>query len=127
MLKVARRIAILAVLGWIGYVAVAAAWTYNATQDAVDKALLEAASRYRTPLRTGTFTETMLADVRERVAREAEQTGLAIDAKDVAVSASPVGLSASVRYSYPLITHGGTGILAIRLSLERSMGDGFPG
>lgn len=125
MLKVVRRFVILAVLGWVSYVGIAASWTYSATRDAVDKALFDAASRYRTPLRTGTFTETMLADVRESVAREAGRSGFPIDATDVAVSASAQGLSASIRYSYPLITHRGTGILAIPLSLERSNSEGF--
>jgi hypothetical protein len=127
MFKAARRIVILAVVGWIGYVGVAAAWTYSATRDAVDKALFEAASRYRTPLKTGTFTETMLTDVRESVARQAGQSGFPIDATDVAVSASVLGLSATVRYSYPLITRGGTGILAIPLSLERTTWAGVEG
>jgi hypothetical protein len=127
MLKVVRRFVILAVIGWVAYVVVAASWTYSAAGDAVDKALFDAASRYRTPLRTGTFTESMLADVRESVAREAGRSGFAVDATDVAVSASALGLSASIRYAYPLITHRGTGILAIPLSLERSKLEGFPG
>jgi hypothetical protein len=125
MVKFARRFMILAVFAWAGAVAAQAYWTYYATRDAVDRALLEAAAIYRTPLRSGTFTESMLAEVRERVARNAGQDRFPIHATDVDVSATAAGFAATVHYVLPLITHRGEGILAVPVSLRRSLGDGL--
>jgi hypothetical protein len=111
-----------AALGCVGYVAAQAGWTYYATRDAVDRALLEAAAIYEAPLRSGTFTEAMLAEVRDRVVRNAGRD-LPVQAADVAVSATVAGFSATVHYDLPLISHGGKDILAVPVSLRRSLGD----
>jgi hypothetical protein len=124
MIKFARKLMVVAVLGWVGYVAAQAGWTYYATRDAVDRALLEAAATYQAPLRSGTFTEEMLAKVRNRVVQSAGQ-GLPVQAADVAVSATVAGFSATVHYDLPLITHRGKDILAVPVSLHRSLGDGL--
>lgn len=123
MFKFARRLMVVVVIGWAGYVAAQSYWTYFATRDAVDRALLEAEAKYRTTLRSGAFTEAMLDEVRSVVVRVAERDGFPVEASDVAVSATAAGFSATVHYSLPLITHGGQQILAVPVSLERSPGN----
>ena len=122
MVKFAWRLMALVAFGWAAYVVAEAGWTYYATRDAVDTVLREATARYRTPLRTGTFTDSMLTEVRDWVARDAARSGVPVHARDVAVSATAAGISATVHYSYPVIRD----ILVVPLSVQRSLRGGFP-
>jgi hypothetical protein len=117
------RLTLVAAIGWAGYIAAHASWTYVATRDAIDSAVREAASRYRSPLTTGRFTDTMLAEVRDSVVQVAGQGGLPVQAGNVAVRASVTGISATVHYFYPVITLQGMDFVAVPLSF--SVGAGF--
>ena len=120
MVKFASRLMLVAAIAWTGYVATEAGWRHYATQDAVDAVLREAATQYRIPLATESFTDTMRADVCDRVARGAGRDGLLVQASDVAVSARAGAISATVHYSYPVIRLGGKDILVVPLSVQRS-------
>src|SRR5262249_38816942 len=111
MVKLAWRFSLVAVLVSAVYVTTAAGWSYYATREAVDTVLREAARRYRTPLATETFTDTMGADVRERVMRGAGREGFHVQERDVLVSARGGAISATVHYSYPVIRYGDKDIL----------------
>ena len=105
MITLARRLTILVALGWAGYVTVTGAWTYYATQDAIDRALADAAAVYRTPLRTGAFTLSMLDDVRDRIAQDAGRGDFPVRGASISVSATEQGF------------------LAVPVSLQRSLAD----
>jgi hypothetical protein len=120
MVKFALKLMVVGVIGWTGYIAAQACWTYYATQAAVDRALLEAAAVYRTPLSSRTFTEAMLADVRYRVERDAARDRFPVQAEDVGISATGTGFAVTIRYSLPLITHSGKDFLTVPVSLRRS-------
>jgi hypothetical protein len=120
--KSVRRLLIVVGLGWAGYIAAQAGVTYFATQDALDAAVREAATRYRRPLAAGVFTDTMLAEVRASVARVAERGGLPVQAGDVTVTANGSGISATVRCSYPVFKHQGTDLLVVPLSVSADAG-----
>jgi hypothetical protein len=121
MVKFARRLVTLIVLGWAVYVAAGASWTYYAPQDAIDAVLREAAARYRTSLRAGTVADTLLAEIRESVARNAGRGTFRRDARVVAVSATAAGISATVQYAVPVIKD----ILVVPLSVNRSLREGL--
>ena len=123
MLRLLRRLTLVAAISWAGYLAAHAGWTYFETRDAVHSAVRDAANRYRNPLATGQFTDTMLADVHHSVMLVAWRGGLPIQAGDVAMRAGFNGISATVQYFYPLITLQGKGFLAVPLSF--SVGAGF--
>ena len=44
-----------------------------------------------------------------------------IQESDVQVSASAVGITATVRWSYPIVTQGGQDFLVVPMSIHRSM------
>jgi hypothetical protein len=120
--KSVRRVLLVVGLGWAGYIAAQAGLTYFATRDAVDSAVREAATRYRRHLTAGVFTDTMLAEVRDSVARVAERGGLPVQARDVTVTANGSGIWATVHCAYPIFKHQGTDFLVVPLSVSADAG-----
>ena len=119
--SLARWIVVLGLLGWCGYTTAGAGWTYFATQEIVDKALLDAANRYRGAMSTATSTGALTGYVRNSIVLNARRDGLTVQESDVQVSASPVGISATVRWAYPIVTHGGQNLLVVPMSIQRSI------
>ena len=115
-----RWVVVLALLGWAGYTVAGAGWTYWAVQESVDKVLGEAFSRHRAALATGTQTDVMGRDVRGAIALNARRDGLSVQDGDIQVSANAAGISATVRWSYPVISFGGSDILVVPMSIQRS-------
>ena len=119
--SLARWIIVLGILAWAGYTLAGAGWSYLATQEVVDKVLLETTNRYRSALSTGTPTGTIANYVRSSIVAYARRDGLVIQEADIQVFASAVGISVAVRWSYPLVTQGGRDLLVIPMSIQRSI------
>jgi len=114
-----RWVIFIAVLGWVGYSVAGAGWSYFATQELVDKTLLEASTRYRASI-PGSQASTLATYVRNSIVTAARRDGLSIQAADVDVSTSPRVISATVRWSYPAISYQGVGLLVVPMSVKRS-------
>ncbi len=119
--SVARWIIVLGILGWCGYTTAGAGWSYFSTQEVVDKVLVEASNRYRSALNSEAATSGVTAYVRTAIVTIARRDGLPIQESDVHVSASSKGISATVRWSYPIITQGGQDLLVVPMSIQRSI------
>lgn len=120
--SLARWIIVLGVLGWCGYTTAGAGWSYFSTQEVVDKVLLEATNRYRSTLSTGVSAASVTTYVRSAIVANARRDGLPIQEADVQVSAGPMGIAATVRWSYPIIRQGGQDLLVVPMSVQRSIG-----
>ena len=119
--SVARWIIVLGALGWCGYTTAGAGWSYFSTQEVVDKVLLEATNRYRSSLNTDAAPTSVTTYVRSAIVANARRDGLPIQEADVQVWASPMGISATVRWTYPIISQGGQDLLVVPMSVQRSM------
>lgn len=119
--SLARWIVVLGILAWAGYTVAGAGWSYFATQEVVDKVLLETANRYRNSLSTGAPAGSLSSYVRNSIVTAARRDGLAIQDADIQVSASALGISATVRWSYPLVSQGGQDLIVIPMSVQRSI------
>ena len=119
--SVARWLIVLGILGWCGYTTAGAGWSYFSTQEIVDKVLVEASNRYRSALNSGSATSGVTSYVRNAIVSSARRDGMAIQESDVQVSASAVGITATVRWSYPIVTQGGQDLLVVPMSIHRSV------
>jgi hypothetical protein len=119
--SLARWVVVLAVLGWAGYVLTGAGWTYYATQELVDQVLREASNRYRSSITSGVDGDVVAAYVRNSIVLNARRDGLMVDEKDVSARSNAAGISASVRWSYAILSHGGADILVVPMSVQRSI------
>jgi hypothetical protein len=118
----ARWVIVLGVLAWAGYTVAAAGWNYLTTQEIVDKALREASGRHRAAFAIGSqiAVDALDTHVRNAILLDARHGGIPLDAEDVSVSANSAGISATVHWSFPVITYRGQNILVVPLSLQRS-------
>jgi hypothetical protein len=116
-------VVVLGVLSWIGYTVAAAGWSYLATQEMVDKILRDASARHRAAFATGNqaAVDALAEYVRAAILLGAARDGLRMDERDVTVSANSAGLSATVGWSYPIISYQSSDILVIPLSVQRSV------
>jgi hypothetical protein len=121
--RLVRWAVILGVLGWLAYTAIGASWSYVTTQLVIDNAFHDASAQHRAAFSTGTqfAIETYLSSVRSAILYAAMHEGLAINENDIIVSANQAGLSATVRWSYPIISFHGAPVVVIPLSVHRSM------
>ena len=119
----ARWVIILGVLGWAGYAVAGAGWNYFATQEVVDRALREATIQHRAAFATGNLVavDALANSVRASILVGTRHDGLHVQEENVRVSANSAGMSAAVRWSYPILTYRGSEILVIPLSIERSL------
>ena len=112
----------LGALGWAGYTVATAGWSYFATQEMVDKVLREAAGRHRSALAGGTQRALgeLVEDIRASILLAARREGMPIEKRSIVASANSAGVSASVAWSYPVITYGGQDIVVFPMSVQRS-------
>ena len=117
-----RAVVLLAVLGWAGYTVAGISWSYFTVQEFVEKALRDASTRHRAAFATGTqlAVDSLAASVRSAILLAALHEGLQLGEGDVGVSANSVGLSATVRWSYPVLRYGGDDILVVPMWVQRS-------
>ena len=118
-----RWVIVLGVLAWAGYAVAGAGWSYFATQEVVEKALREGTTQHRTAFATGNLlaVDALVNSVRASILVGTRHDGLRVQEGDVRVSANSAGMSAAVRWSYPMLTYRGSEILVIPLSIERSL------
>ena len=112
----------LAALGWTGHTVATAGWSYFSTQEMVDKVLREATGRHRSALVGGTqrARDELIGDIRASILLAARREGMPIDARSIVVSANSTGVSASVGWSYPVVTYGGNDVVVFPMSVQRS-------
>lgn len=89
------------------YAGAMAAWSYLELSGVVDKALADQAKNGPEP-------------VRAAIIRGAEEAGVRIDDRNVAVGEAERDLSVRLTWSWPVVTYRGRQIVEIPLSLERS-------
>jgi len=112
-------------LGLLGYVA----WTvvtlgaqYFQMQEVLESASFEAGRRYRDAAAgaPGAEVTAYVAEVRNGIVRNAPRAGVVLEPQQVVVTASSLGLKVQVSWTYPAVTWGGSGIVNIPLSIERT-------
>ncbi len=112
-----------AALGWIGYTVASAGWTYYATQELVDRVLRESSGRHRNAFATGTQTalDALTTEVRNSIVVASRRELFPVQDEDVSVSANSAGISATVKWSYPVVSYGGRDVLVVPMSVQRSL------
>jgi hypothetical protein len=112
-------------LGLLGYVA----WTvvtlgaqYFQMQEVLESAAFEAGRRHREAAggQPGADVTSYVAEVRNGIVRNAPRAGVVLEPQQVMVTSSSLGLKVQVSWSYPAVTWGGSGIVNIPLSIERT-------
>jgi len=118
-----RAVVFLAVLGWAGYTIVSITWSYFTVQEFVEKALRDASARHRAAFVTGSqvAVDSLASSVRSAILLAALHEGLQFGEGDVSVSANSAGLSATVRWSYPVVRYEGDDILVVPMWVKRSI------
>jgi len=113
----------LALLGWAGYTAASAAASYMATREMVDQVLQEARPKARAAASAGDRQpfDDLADDVRQTLLVRARRYGVPLDERDLAVLSADGGLTVKLKWSYRVITYGGSAIVMIPMSLERSL------
>jgi hypothetical protein len=109
------------VLGWGGYTAAGAGWTYFTTQELVDQVLREASNRYRTSLSTTGQSDAVASYVRTTLLVSARRDGLLVQDSDVQVQATAAQVSATVRWSHPILSLRGQDLLVVPMTVQRSL------
>lgn len=117
-----RWIIFLAVLSWAGYTVAGAGWSYFAAQEVVDTALRNASARHRAAFATGSqvAVDALAASVRADILLAGLHEGLRMEEGDVTVSANSAGFSATIHWSYPVISYKNRDILVVPMSVQRS-------
>jgi hypothetical protein len=108
------------VLGYGGYVGVAAGSTYFQTRELVEQAFSETTKRLRTPGAGEAAGQEYASDTRAGILIGARRAGIPLEPRNLVVAPEGDVLRVSFHWSYPLITYGGETILAIPLWLDRS-------
>ena len=111
----------LGALGWAGQAITLAGWSYFVAQEVVERALREVAARHRWTLGLDTQRgqDEVITDSRSAILREAWRHDLPLQEVNVYVTSS--GISANVKWSYPVVIYAGRDILVIPMSLQRSI------
>lgn len=112
---------VLGALGWVGYTVAAAGWSYFATQELVDKTLREVLARHRSAMTAGTqrAVDELVADARRSIVASARREDLPIQDGSVSVARTSAGISATVRWRYPVVVYGWE-VLVVPMSIQRS-------
>ena len=110
----------LGALGWIAQAVSLASWSYFVTQEVVERALREVSARQRSALSQGTLRgrDDVVTDARNSIFQGARREGLSIE--DVLVDVTSSDISATVKWSYALVTYEGRPYLVIPMSVRRS-------
>jgi len=111
---------VVAALAWIGQTIALAGWSYFVTQELVERALREVSARQRAAMSLGTLKarDEVTTDARNSILLAARRDGLSFE--DVFVDVTPSAISATVRWSYPVVTYEGRELLVIPMSVHRS-------
>lgn len=122
VLTLARWVIVLGILAWAAYSVAGAGWNYLSTQEIVDKNLREASGRHRAAFAVGSqlAVEALDTHVRSSILLDARHSGIPLQEEDVSVSANSAGISATVHWSFPVITYRGRNVLVVPLSIQRS-------
>ena len=118
------RVAIvLIVLGWVGYTVAGVGWSYFSVQELVEKTLRDASDRHRAAFAAGTqiAVDTLTITVRSAILLAALHEGILMREADVRVSANSAGLSATARWSYPVVRYAGDDILVVPMWVQRTI------
>ncbi len=105
-----KALALLAVaLGafYLFYAGAMAVWSYLTLSSIVEDAVYE-------------HGRTAAAPVRDGILRAAAAAGLALDERQVTVTADDQALHVALRWTWPVVTYQGTTYVEVPLSLERS-------
>lgn len=121
--RVARWVVVLAVLAWAGYTVLGLGLSYFSVQEMIDAALREALAKHRAAFAVGSqlSIEALVESVRASILLSALHDGLRLDRENVSVSVNQIGLSASVRWSVPIISYQGMEAVVVPLQVQRSV------
>ena len=110
----------LGALAWVGQAVSLAGWSYFVTQEVVERALREVSARQRSALSLGTprARDDVITDARDSIFLAARREGLSI--QEVLVDVTSSGISATVKWSYPVVTYEGSALLVVPMSVQRS-------
>jgi hypothetical protein len=89
------------------YCGVMSAWSYFALADIVDRAVEERGKGAAAP-------------VREFIIKNAAESGVRIEERNVVVTSDDRQLSINLRWSYPVVSYKGEDVVEIPLSLARA-------
>jgi hypothetical protein len=115
-----RWITFLGPFAWLAYGLSLAGWGYLTIDELVEQVLRESFARYQSALTSGGPLGGVAADIRASILRASRKDGLDIENGSVEVSANRAVLSATVRWSHPLITYRGRDVLSVPLSVRHS-------
>jgi hypothetical protein len=117
-----RWISFLGLCAWLAYTLFLAGWTYLTADELVERVLRESLARHQPALTTGSGLSEITADIRASILQSARKERLDIDNGNIIeVSANRAVLSATVRWSQPLISYRGRNVLFVPLSIEHSV------
>jgi hypothetical protein len=113
----------LGLFGWAGYTAALIGWAHFAVQDVVEGVLQDSAPRQRAAFAAGTpqALDRLAVEIRAATLAAARKAGLGLDESNISVALVSSGIQVTVRWTYPAITWNGEDILAIPLSVQRSV------
>lgn len=112
----------LGLLGYLAWTVVTLGAQYFQMQEVIESAAFEAGRRYRDAAsgQPGADVTAYAAEVRNGIVRNAPRAGVVLEPPQVVVNASSLGLRVQVGWSHPAVTWGGSGIVNIPLSIERT-------
>ena len=117
-----RWIALLGLFSWLTYSLSLVGWNYFTTDELVERVLRESLARHQSALTNGSRLDDVAATIRASILQAARKDRLDIENGNVIeVSANHAMLTATVRWSQPLITYKGRVVLSVPLSVEHSI------
>ncbi|MBI2527371.1 MAG: hypothetical protein HYV93_15465 [Candidatus Rokubacteria bacterium] len=108
---------VLAVIGWLGSVAVAAGGRYLELNEVIERVVVDARPAGRT---ADAEPGALLGRIQAQVISRASHADAPLTPDDVLVTASPSALGVTVRWSQPLLTWNGQTLWAAPVSLSRT-------
>lgn len=117
VMKLLRWGVVLAVIGWLGSVAVAAGGRYLDLNEVIERVVVEARPTGRT---ADAGAGAYLGRVQAQVISRASHAEAPLTTDNVLVTASPSTLWVTVRWSQPVLTWKGQTLWAVPVSLSRT-------
>lgn len=116
-------VALLSVLGWAGYTGVVVGSSYLETSRLVERAVAEAAPKEKAARDAGAAGghRQFVSEVRASPLAVSKRPGVAWTERELVVSETVDGLTVRVRWSQPILSYDGRAVLALPLSVERSV------
>lgn len=116
-MKVLRWVVVIAIIGWLGSVAVSAAVRYLELSDVIERVVVEARPAGGV---SDSGKAAYLRQVHAHIIARASRPEAPLPAEAVFVTASPGSLWVTVRWSQPVLTWQGQTLWAVPLSLSRT-------